>query len=149
MLVLSTTDSFGQSSDGRQSASLPYLNAQVAIEYTPSRKAIAEFTFSTNDRAKENVNCLNAYRDIKYILRSTSGAIIKADSNAWTKRPDTMTEQYSEHPCEQLPWRSKDSRAFLETLFPGAPHGQYTLYMTLAPRGRSQTAGFHPVTITL
>jgi hypothetical protein len=145
MLVMTRTPTSGQR---MQSVSLPYLTAEVSIGYTASNRALVLVTFSTSDRAKENVNCLNAYRDIKYVLRGASGATMKGDPTAWTRELDTMTEQYS-HPCEQLGWKVKYSRALVGALFPNAAHGQYMLYMTLAPRGRSDTAAFQPVVVTL
>jgi hypothetical protein len=150
MLLIGSAETLAHPSQSKQSVSLPYLRAEVWIDYTPfDNKAVAIFTFSTTNWSKENVNCLNAYRDVKYVLRNRSGAIIKSDPNAWTKRPDTLTQQYTENPCEQLGWTTKQSRAFLETLFPRARHGKYMLYMTLAPRGRLNAAAFHPILVAL
>lgn len=148
MIMLLMTDSFAQSNEKTQSVSLPYLTAEVTIGHTASHRVLADVTFSTNDRAKENVNCLNAYRDIKFVLRDASGAVIKEDPSAWTRELDTMTQQDT-YPCEHLSWTTKDSRALLDALFPSVPHGKYTLYMTLAPRGRSDSAVFQPLVIWL
>ena len=132
-----------------QSASIPHLNVQVWVDYTASHKPFVRVVFSTDNRKQENVNCLNAYRDIHYVLRDSSGRVMPQDPEAWKKELDTVTSQGQGYDCGVLPWTVKYSRAFLETLFPSAPHGIYTLQMALAPRGRNDRATFTPVTVEL
>lgn len=149
LAISCTSPALAQQVITRQTETLSHLTANLSIVYKPDHKAVIIVLFSTDSRSKQNVNCLNAYRDIQYKLRDSSGQVMHGDPAAWTKAYDATFQQYFEHPCDKLPWTEKDSRALLDVLYPNLPHGTYTLEMTLAPRGRSDRVPFLPVTLQL
>lgn len=133
-----------------QSVNIPHLEAKAWIDYTPySHEAIVFFVFTTDNRDKEKVNCLNAYRDVQYVLRNSQGKVMPQDAEAWKKMPDTVTSQGMGYDCHVLPWTVKNSRAFLNIIYPTVPHGTYSLQIILAPRGSAARAVFSPIAVTL
>ena len=144
--------SIGQEIASRQTASLAPITADVRVVYTPQdHKALVIAVFTTTDPTKYSVNCLSVYRDVKFTLRDSSGQIMQMDSDAWKSHADYSTEQYANTPCERLPqsWTKKDSRAFLQDLYPSVPHGTYSLEMLIAPHGLSHYATLAPFEVQL
>lgn len=84
--------------------------------------------FSTDNLSLEKVGCLNAYLDFHFVLKDAKGRSYPEDRDAWQKAADTMTQQDSHGPVM---------------------NGTYTLYMWLAPRGKTQQAQLTPIPVNV
>jgi hypothetical protein len=151
MVVISlAAPSYLRAQTTSQSVSIPHLSAKVRLADLPQdNRPILIVHFATDNRSLENVNCLNAYRDFHFILKDAGGKSVPEDPSAWQNEGDSMTQQDSDGPCDKRPWSERESRAFVQVVFPTAPTGIYTLYMWLAPRGKTQQAQLAPISVII
>jgi hypothetical protein len=147
-----------------QSVSLPGATAEATVgpaaHGQPGYRVDLVFQFSANSPI--DPECVSIYRDIRYVLRDANHRVMPLNEEAM-RRPVEMEhsigEGHSPVPgVKVLPSRAPCSNHFgggasrhvdLLEIYPHLAPGTYTLYMSFAPRGMSQEAGFKPVRITV
>lgn len=139
-------------------ASLPYLTLKVTLTRTVSGIPRLVEEFFTSDEQHHNVFCISGFKDVQYVLRDQTGAIVPAIKEPWKRGTDM---QYSggmswnpkgpngSDPCKAI----KDDKAYrivlLSDLYSKLNPGTYSLQLTLAPRGTNDRASLPPMTVKI
>jgi hypothetical protein len=143
-----------QSSESQNTVSISFLTATYQLDYLPvGSQPVLLVTFSTNDPEHHSVYCVNAYRDLKYVLRNAAGKVMPVNVDAWKTNVDRISGgggyvPGAPNPCSTVKASVHQSRVLMRALYPDVPHGSYTLQVILAPRGgKTAEAAFAPISI--
>ena len=144
----------GSGDETLHAASTSFLTATFQLDYLPvGSQPVLLVTFSTNDPEHHSVYCVNAYRDLRYVLRDASGKVMPVNADAWKTNVDPIYGgggyvPGAPDPCKTVKAPVHQSRVLLRALYPNVPHGTYTLQVMLAPRGgKTAESAFAPISV--
>jgi hypothetical protein len=138
-----------------RTAAISHLKVSVVLSLTSSGRWMLVENFTTDDPNGHSVWCIFGARDMKYILRDSSGKNIPASGRA---EPDAAfnayqamsgVSNYSENFCKAMHVEFQQRRILLDTLYPGLSPGTYTLQLILAPKDSSERAALAPLTFRM
>jgi hypothetical protein len=139
-----------------RTATISHLKVSVVLSLTSSDRWMLVENFTTDDPKGHSVYCIFGARDMRYILRDSSGKVIPATGRA---SPDAAfvayqsisgVSNYSEKFCTTMYGvEFQQRRILLDTLYPGLPHGSYTLQLILAPKDSTEQATLAPLTFRI
>lgn len=132
---------------GVRKASLPHLTVSVSLDHASSGEPVLIEDFRTDSPYAHSVFCISGFSDMVYVLRDSNGAVIKQTG---TGGMDVQSGGIGEpvggswDPCKTVGADFQRRVVLLRYLYPQLAPGEYTLYVTLAPRGSPGRASLDP-----
>jgi hypothetical protein len=134
---------------------VPDMTVQISLVYNAGVPMLME-AFSTDDPNDHSVLCVEGHLDLHYVLRNSLGAVVPINTDESKMHSDLPPAGGSEgvvpgapDPCKTLKVAKAERWLLLSDLYPGLPHGTYTLQITLAPRGSASRATAAPITLNI
>jgi|GEM_PF-5145824 len=136
--------------------SVPNLTVQISLVNNYAGQPMLIEDFSTDDPNGDSVLCVAGHLDLEYVLHDSSGDVVPINRDASKMHSDIPpmgggggNVPGAPDPCKTIRIAKTERRLLLTDLYPGLPHGTYTLQITLAPRGSSDRAEAAPITLSI
>lgn len=148
---LSTT---AEEDAAQRTMSLPHLRLEISLGHNGQEDAVLFEGFHTDDPIHYSVYCRTASLDVQYELRGASGNIIPM-RRPWEPGTEVVLDSGAGYvpdwpdPCKTAMSAKNERKVLLRGLYPGLPHGAYTLKVTLTPRGGRDSAASEPFPVRM
>jgi hypothetical protein len=148
-MVLLTTSSATSQELTRAVLTSGDIRVELLLDGVPADRALM-VTFTSTNPQKHSVICLSAHRDLVYVLKDSSGAIIPVAAK-FRDLPDPHTGSnfgpgaFKDY-CA-IPVSKRQTRIYLSDLYPKLPSGDYKLWVTFVSRDHQASTVPIPMSI--